>query len=165
MSESNPEQTTTEPQEQTQGDPADAPLGEGGKKALEAEREARKAAERERDEFRRKVEEAERANESVIEKAQREAREAQEAAAKAPVLAFREAAVKFGGISPDDAELFLTASDVETLQKQAARLMERTANTSPGVPKPDLSQGGKGEAKSDPGPGLARLRAAYTTTQ
>lgn len=144
MSESTTEQTT-EPQEQTQGDPADAPLGEGGEKALKAEREARKAAERERDEFRRKVEEAERANESALEKAQREAKEAQEAAAKAPVTAFREAAVKFGGISAEDAELYLTAPDIETLEKQAAGLMARTANT-PAIPKPDLSQGGRGEA-------------------
>lgn len=143
MSESNPEQTAPEAQ---QGDPADAPLGEGGKKALEAEREARKAAERERDEFRRQVEAANRANESAIEKAQRQAQEAQEAAAKAPVLAFREAAVKFGGISREDAELFLTASDVETLEKQAAGLMART-NT-PTTPKPDLSQGGNGTAGS-----------------
>lgn len=144
MSESTAEQST-EPQEQTQGEPADAPLGEGGKKALEAEREARKAAERERDEYRRKVEEAARANESALEKAQREAKEAQEAAATAPVHAFREAAVKFGGISREDAELFLTGSDVETLEKQAARLMDR-APAGPAVPKPDLSQGGRGGA-------------------
>jgi hypothetical protein len=142
MSESNPEQTA-EQTEQAQGDPADAPLGEGGKKALEAEREARKAAERERDEFKRKVDEAARANETAIEKAQREATEAREAAALAPVLAFREAAVKFGGISREDAELFLTGSDVETLEKQAARLMDRTPTTPPG-PRPDLSQGGSG---------------------
>lgn len=143
MSEPNPEQTA-EPQEQTQGEPADAPLGEGGEKALKAEREARKVAERERDEFRRKVEEAERANESALEKAQREANEAREVAAKAPVSAFREAAVKFGGISPEDAELYLTAPDLETLEKQAAGLMSRTANT-PATPKPDLSQGGRGD--------------------
>ena len=142
MSESTNEQPT-EPQEQKQGDPADAPLGEGGKKALEAEREARKAAERERDDFKRKVDEAARANETAIEKAQREATEAREAAAKAPVLAFREAAVKFGGITREDAELFLTGADVETLEKQAARLMDRTTTGVP-TPKPDLTQGGQG---------------------
>ena len=139
MSEPTPEQAT-ETEAQQQGDPADAPLGEGGEKALRAEREARKAAERERDEFRRKVEEAERANETVIEKAQREAKEAQEAAAKAPVLAFREAAVKFGGISREDAELFLTGTDADTLTRQASRLKERTP-TAPTTPRPDLSQG------------------------
>lgn len=144
MSETTSEQPT-EPQETAQGEPADAPLGEGGEKALKAEREARKAAERERDEFKRKVDEAARANETAIEKAQREAKEAQESAAKAPVLAFREAAVKFGGISREDADLFLTGSDVETLEKQAARLMDRTPAT-PTTPKPDLSQGGRGEA-------------------
>ncbi len=142
MSDQNNEQPT-EPQEQKQGDPADAPLGEGGEKALKAEREARKAAERERDEFRRKVEEAERANETALEKAQREAQEAREAAATAPMQAFREAAVKFGGISPEDAELFLTGSDLETLEKQAARLMDRTTAT-PTAPRPDLTQGGRG---------------------
>lgn len=143
MSESNPEQTTPETKTQTQGDPAEVPLGEGGEKALKAEREARKAAERERDEFKRKVDEAARANETAVEKAQREASEAREAAAKAPIDAFREAAVSLGGISADDAELYLTASDLDTLKKQAAGLMARTSNT-PGVPKPDLSQGGQG---------------------
>lgn len=146
MSESTNE-TPTEPQEQAQGDPATTPLGEGGKKALEAEREARKAAERERDEFKRKVDEAARANESALEKAQREAKEAREVAATAPVQAFREAAVKFGGISREDADLFLTGSDVETLEKQASRLMDR-APTATSTPKPDLTQGGKGEAAS-----------------
>ena len=143
MSETTSE-TTAETAEQTQGDPAEKPLGEAGEKALKAEREARKAAERERDEFKRQVDEASRANETAIEKAQRVAQEAQEQAAKAPVLAFREAAVKFGGISREDAELFLTGSDVETLEKQAARLMDRTP-AGPATPKPDLSQGARGE--------------------
>ena len=142
MSESTNEQPT-ETEAQQQGDPADAPLGEGGEKALKAEREARKAAEKAQADLQAKLDEIARANESAIEKAQREAKEAQEEAAKAPVLAFREAAVKFGGISREDAELFLTGADVETLEKQAARLMDRTTTGVP-TPKPDLTQGGQG---------------------
>lgn len=143
MSESTNEQPT-KTEAQQQGDPVDAPLGEGGEKALKAEREARKAAEKAQVDLQAKLDEIGRANESAIEKAQREAKEAQEEAAKAPVQAFREAAVKFGGISREDAELFLTGADVETLEKQAARLMERTAAASAAAPRPDLSQGGKG---------------------
>lgn len=140
--------TTTEPAEPTtteepttQGEPAEEPLGENGKKALDSERAARKEAERQAAELKKQLDEIHRANETAIERAQREAKEAQESAATATLTAFREAAVKFGGISEDDADLFLTGTDVETLQKQAARLMERT----PTAPRPDPSQGGRGE--------------------
>jgi hypothetical protein len=134
---------TTEPTgtEEPQGDPA-AELGDAGKKALDTERNARKAAEKAAADLQRQLDEINRANESALEKAQREAKEAQEAAAKATsdALRFRVAA-KFG-ISEDDADLFLTGADEATLERQAARLVERT----PTSPLPDPSQGGKGGA-------------------
>lgn len=129
----------------TQGDPADKPLGENGEKALRAERDRAKELEKQLTAATSRLTEIERANESAIDKAQREAQEAVQNAATATVTAFREAAVKFGGISAEDAELFLTGTDADTLTKQAARLVERaSAGTQPG-PRPDLSQGPKGD--------------------
>lgn len=114
-------------------------LGDAGKKAINAMKAERDEAKRLAAEAQAQLAEINRANETALEKAQREAQEATEGAKTATVSAFREAAVKFGGITAEDAELFLTGSDVETLTKQAARLADRTSNT----PKPDLSQGGK----------------------
>lgn len=142
MSESTTEQPT-EPQEQTQGDPAEAPLGEGGKKALQAERDRAKDLEKQLNAAAAKLTELERANETEAQRLQREAQEAREALPAGITAAFRDAAVTFGGIAPEDADLFLTGSDVETLKKQASRLVERTPI--PTSPKPDLTQATRGE--------------------
>lgn len=117
------------------------PLGDGGKKALEAERAAAKAATARVNELQKQLDAINQANETALEKAQREADEArtEATAAKSDALRFRVAAAH--GISSEDADLFLTGSDEETLQKQAARLAERTPATSL---KPDPSQGGSG---------------------
>lgn len=134
-----------------QGEPA-ADLGEGGKKALDAERAARKAAEKAASDLQAKLDEIGRSNESLIEKAQREAQEAREALPAGITSAFRDAAVTFGGIPAEDADLFLTGSDVDTLKRQAQRLVERTpASTGP---KPDLTQGGHGQPLALNGDGL-----------
>lgn len=120
--------------------PTDPPeLGDAGKKAIDAMKAERDEAKRLAAQAQAELAKINQANETALEKAQREAQEAAEGAKTATVAAFREAAVKFGGISTEDAELFLTGTDVETLAKQAARLADRTSNT----PKPDLSQGGK----------------------
>lgn len=145
MSEAPAEQPTeqpAEPQEQQQGDPAEAPLGEGGKKALQAERDRAKAAEQQAAEFKKRLDEIEAANLSDLEKAQKQAKEAQEAAAKATADALRFRVAAKHGITDEDADLFLTGADAETLERQAARLVART----PTAPKPDPSQGGNGGA-------------------
>lgn len=122
----------------TEGEPADdESLGEGGRKALKAEREARTAAERQAAEFKAKLDKIEAANLTDLERAQKEAREALEDAAKARTDALRFRVAAQHGISEDDAELFLTGTDADTLTRQATRLKERT----PTAPKPDLSQG------------------------
>jgi len=152
--------TTTEPQTEptedpqaTQGDPAaDEPLGEPGKKALDAEREARKAAEKQAAEFKAQIDAINQANETAIEKAQREAKEAQELASKATADALRFRVAAKHGISDEDADLFLTGTDTETLERQAARLVERTPDTTTPAPRPDLSQGGKDGEPSGGGP-------------
>lgn len=59
----------------------------------------------------------------------------------------------------DDIALIGEARNEEAMTKVAARLV---ASASPGTPKPDLSQGPKDAApKPDPGPGVARLAAAF----
>ena len=130
-----PPAATTDP---TQGEPAE--LGEGGKKALDAERAARKAAEKAAADLQKQLDEINRANESALERAQREAKEAQEAAAKATADALRFRVAAKHGISSEDADLFLTGTDEATLERQAARLVERT----PTSPLPDPTQGGQG---------------------
>lgn len=135
------EQTVDE--QQTQGDPAEAPLGEGGKKALDAERAARKAAEKAAADLQAQLDEINRASESALERAQREAKEAQEAAEKATTDALRFRVAAKHGISDEDADLFLTGRDAETLERQAARLVERTPSAT--APRPDPSQGAKGK--------------------
>lgn len=143
MSETTTTEQPTEPQEQTQGDPADAPLGEGGKKALDAERTARKAAETAAAELQKQLDALNAEKMTDLERAQDAAKKAEEAAAKATADALRFRVAAKHGITDEDAELFLTGSDAETLERQAARLVERTPTT----PKPDPSQGGSGESR------------------
>ena len=140
MSETTTEQQPTEePTNQTQGEPADDQLGEGGKKALDAERNARKAAEKAAADFKKRLDEIEAANLSDLEKAQKQAQEAQESAAKATADAARFRIAAKYGLNDEDADLFLTGTDAEVLERQAAALVART----PTGPKPDLSQGAK----------------------
>lgn len=127
-----------------QGEPdsADKPLGTGGEKALKAEREARTAAEKATAALQKQLDEINAANMSEVERAQKAAADAQAEleATRAEAVRYRVAAAH--GISEEDAELFLTGSDEETLARQATRLKERT----PTGPRPDPSQGGKGDA-------------------
>ena len=122
--------TQIQPEVVVEATEADAPLGEGGKRALDAERQARRAAEA--------------ANRDL----QKEAQEAREVAAKAAADAARWRIAASHGINDADAEMFLTGSDEVTLAKQAARLVElRATSTAPAVaPRPDLTQGGSGTA-------------------
>jgi hypothetical protein len=118
----------------------DKPLGENGEKALKAEREARAAAEKSAAALQKQLDDIAAANLSDLEKAQKAAKDAEEAAAKATTEALRLRVAAKHGISDEDADLFLTASDRETIEKQAAALAARTSTS----PKPDLSQGAKG---------------------
>lgn len=148
---------TTKPNEPTndvQGDPADKPLGENGEKALKAEREARKAAEQAIAELQKQLDAVNAEKMSDLERAQKAAKDAQEAAAKATAEALRLRVAAKHGISDEDADLFLTGTDAESLERQAARLVERT----PSGPKPDPSQGAKGSgAKGTPADSFAEF--------
>lgn len=127
---------------QQQGEPADAPLGEAGEKALKAERAARRAAEKSAADLQLKLDQINSANESALEKAQREAKEARESAAKATADALRLRVAAKHGISDEDADLFLTGSDEDVLTRQAERLTARNAEAAgPRSPRPDPNQG------------------------
>ena len=139
-------ETTTEPTtepaattEQTRGEPAE--LGEGGKKALDAERAARKAAEKLAADARAELDKIQRANESALEKAQREAKEAQEAASKATSDALRLRVAVAKGL-PEALVNRLQGSTEEELAADAESLLALVRT--PTAPQPDLSQGAKG---------------------
>lgn len=144
MSDPTPTPTPTPtPPPDPQGDPAptgDKPLGENGEKALKAEREARTAAEKTSAALQKQLDDIAAANLTELEKAQKAATDAQEVATKATTEALRLRVAAKHGISDEDADLFLTGSDQETVERQAAALVARTSTS----PKPDLSQGASG---------------------
>ena len=119
-------------------------LDEGGKKALTAERQARKAAENAQKALQAQLDEMKRAGLSDLERAQAAAADAQKAAEQATADALRWRIAARHGISDEDAETFLTAADEATLTRQAERLASMAA-ASPTTPKPDRTQGGSGQ--------------------
>jgi hypothetical protein len=129
--------------EAKQGDPADKPLGENGEKALRAERERAKDLEKQLNAASARLAEIERANETALEKAQREAQEAREAASHATTTALRYRIAAETGIT-DNVDLILTAADEETMRRQAELWGSRAPETTAG-PRPDLTQGGSGQ--------------------
>lgn len=105
-------------------------LGDGGKRALDAERKARSSAEREAKALKAKLDEIESAQLSREEKAQKLAADAEARAAAAEVAADRFRLAAKEGIDDETAELFLTSDDPDTRLKQATVLGEmlRTIN-------------------------------------
>lgn len=148
MSDETTTAATAEPTEQVQGaKPSDMPetLGDPGKKALAAERDARKAAEGQAAEWKAKLDAIEKANMSELEKAQATAAEYRANAEKANADALRWRIAAKYGISDEDAETFLGGSDEASLIRQAERLRALAgAQHSPTTPLPDRSQGGSG---------------------
>lgn len=139
MSDTTSEQSTDQTADE-QGNPDEATLGDAGKQALDRMKAERNEAKQAAAALQKQLDEINAANLSDLEKAQKAAKDAQEAAAQAASEALRLRVAAKHGISDEDADLFLTGTDVETLERQAARLVERT----PTGPKPDPSQGAKG---------------------
>lgn len=120
-----------------------ADLGDAGKKALAAERAAKRAAEKRAAELEARVKEFEDASKSEAEKAAARAEAAEKALAEVTARALRlEVATEFK-LDPDLHE-FLTGGDEESLRAQAQKLADRFAATAgPRQPKPDPTQGAK----------------------
>ena len=140
-------ETTTDTPATTddQGNPDDGTeaLGDAGKKALDAMKSKWKQAEQANADLQAKLDEINRANESALERAQREAQEAKEAATQATLDALRFRIAAEAGIT-DNVDLILTAGDEETMRKQAALWAARTSDATAAGPRPDLTQGGSG---------------------
>ena len=143
MSEATTE-TTTEAQAPAEAEVVETQeLGDGGKKALQAERDARKAAERTAAEYAAKLKEFEDSKLSELERAQKEAAENAAELARLRTENVRSKVAIDKGVPADLIE-FLTGDTEGDIAAKADLLMARL-NT-PGTPKPDPSQGAKGGA-------------------
>lgn len=132
-----------------QDDPKDdEELGEGGKKALQSERDARKQLEREIADLRSKNKEYEDATKSAEEKQAERLAELEESSTKNAlrVLQYEVAAAK--GL-PLSAATRLTGASKEALEKDAEELKKLLGPSTPAPPKPDPSQG-NGSDKTKP---------------
>lgn len=107
---------TNEPQEQKPTETVDF----WKQKAREQEKRAK-----ENSSAAQRLKEIEDAQKSEAEKAQSRISELEAEIPTVRAQAFRDAAVSFGGVSREDADLFLTGTDQETLVKQAERLGAR----------------------------------------
>jgi hypothetical protein len=141
MSEQTPE-TPAEPVEQSQGDPAPKPLGPNGEKALQDERAQRKAAERQAADFKKRLDALEQANLTEVEKAQRVAQDAQTQLAELTRQSLRNKVALEKGV-PADLVDFLNGDSEDEIAAKADLLLKRI--NAPTNPKPDLSQGARGE--------------------
>lgn len=154
----------------------DAPteqLGESGLKALNAERDARKEAERQIKDLKEqlkavkpaadRLKELEDQQKSDLEKANEKLAELEARAAKAQTEALRYRIATKHGISDEDADIFLTGSDEESISKQAERLVALQGERQQAEQqKPDPSQGARPAAVHNPKEaGKARARARF----
>lgn len=144
---------------------ADEPLGEGGKKALKAERDRASAAEKaaadmrtELDQFKQTLASAlgvktDDGKTDVLASVQQQLAQMQR---DNVVLAL---ANEHSITDKSDIELLRNSSlEGEALTAMAARLKPAAPT---GTPQPDLSQGPNGKPPADPGNGVSRLRHAY----
>lgn len=132
------EQAENQPTEHTPEE-----LGEGGKKAIAAEREARKQAEKLNATLTARLKEIEDANLSELEKAQREATEARDTLAQIQRENDRNKVALEKGV-PSDLIEFITGDTAEDMAAKADLLVSRL-NASPSTPKPDRTQGASGK--------------------
>ena len=154
---------TTEP---TQVEAAETPveeqqaeetLGDPGKKALAAERDARKAAERRFTEAEARLKEIEDANLSELQKAQRDAEEYRSKLASLQVENARSRIALEKGV-PSDLIEFIVGEDEEQMAAKADLLMSRL-NSTPSTPKPDFTQGASGAPAPATRPGADTFAA------
>lgn len=115
-----------------------AELGEGGKKALDAERRRANTAEKEAKQLKARLDEIEASQLSEAEKVKLRADEAEARASAAETEALRWRTAAKYGISDDDAALFLTGADEDTLARQAERFKEIAGKTPKGTVVPGV---------------------------
>jgi multidrug efflux pump subunit AcrA (membrane-fusion protein) len=164
----------TPPSEDPQpSEPSDEELGEGGKKALQAEREARKQAEKRVAELEAQLAQVGSANEAALKEAQEVAKKAQEDLAQATLNASRyKVAGRFGistevaeGEEKSQAEMLLTGATEEEMISQA-KIIAALRQSAQDDALVDPTQGGGaggGRQKVEHEPGTPRLAAAIDT--
>ncbi|WP_432794488.1 hypothetical protein [Rhodococcus ruber] len=149
----------TDPAAAKQPDPNDQPLGETGLRALQAERDARAAAERAAAELAARVKSFEDANKTAEERAAEQLAEAQRTAAENATKALRYEIAAEAGL-PLSAAGRLQGSTREEMLADAVSLKSLIGAVQPGptTPKPDPRQGG---GQHEPIASLESGRAAY----
>lgn len=135
------------------------PLGDAGKKALAAERDARKAAEKELAKYRKA--EADKADADKTEAEKRAA--AEQRAVDAEMRATRLEVAHDKGLTPAQAKR-LVGTTKEELEADADEILRDfpTTPAKPATPKPDPSQGARGETKTRPTSLGAAVSQHYT---
>ena len=131
------------PEQQSQRD-ADEKLGEGGIKALQAERDARAAAEARAKAAEAEAEKLRRATESEAERVQRERDEAVTAAAAKDAMISRYEAAEAAGLPLSWAKRLVGSTAEELLADAKSVAADLAEKAKPGTPKPDPSQGSGG---------------------
>ena len=140
----------------------DEPLGDGGKRALEAEREARRALEGQVTQMREAFATAlgtkpdkKASVEDMVSQLQEQFSTMQRATLVSAIARENEIT------KADDIALIEDAATEEGMRRIAARL-KAAAESAPGTPKPDRSQGGTGEtAPPESLPGVPRMAQAF----
>jgi hypothetical protein len=133
-------EATTATTPTAQGDPAEV-LGEGGQKALAAERAARKAAEKSAADLAAKLSQIESANLTDLERAQKEAAQARDALAALTKQALRDRVALTKGVPANLAKYLIGETEEEVAATADELLAHLNAPTSP---RPDPSQGSHG---------------------
>lgn len=132
---------TVEPTVESDSQPAESDsqaLSDPGKKALAEERRRAAAAEKTAKALQARLDAIEAENLSKEEKALKDAADAAARAAAAEAEAMRWRIAARFGISDEDAELFLTGSDEETLTRQAERFKDLSSKPSKGTHVPGV---------------------------
>jgi hypothetical protein len=139
---------------------ADEKLGEGGIKALKAEREAREAAEKRAADAEAKIKAAEDAKLSDIDRANKKAAEAEERAAKLASDNARLAALAKYPV-PEDYQDLVTGTDAATYEASAKKISELYAKAEGKAPKPDpVPRSGNRSTDNAAGGGINAARKA-----
>jgi hypothetical protein len=158
------QQGDQQPGQQPQGGDGTDHLGEGGVKALQTEREARKAAEKALSEREARIKELEDASKSddqkrserfeALEKSDRE-KDGTISSLQAQILRYEVAAAKGLDLAAARRLQGATREEIEADADEFARSFARSGGVIPGA-------GSRGtEERIDPGPGVNRMRAAY----
>lgn len=167
------EQSKNEATDDPTPDQAENELGEGGKKALQAERDARKQADKRVTELETQLAQAGSANETALQEALQAAKQAQDDLAASQLAASRyKVAGRFGistevveGEEKSQAEILLTGATEEEMVSQA-KIIESFRQAAQSDALVDPTQGGGaggGRPTFEPEPGTPRLAAALDT--